>query len=53
MNERELIEIAVGAAYEVANTLGCGFLEKVYERAMMRELASRLGWQPSLLRCHV
>jgi GxxExxY protein len=41
MNERELIEVAVGAAYEVANTLGCGFLEKVYERAMIRELTSR------------
>jgi GxxExxY protein len=41
VNERELIEVAVGAAYEVANTLGCGFLEKVYERAMIRELMSR------------
>lgn len=41
MNERELIEAAVGAAYEVSNTLGCGFLEKVYERAMIRELTSR------------
>lgn len=44
-DEREfmdkLFEKAVGAAYEVANTLGCGFLEKVYERAMMRELALR------------
>jgi GxxExxY protein len=41
VNERDLIEVAVGAAYEVANTLGCGFLEKVYERAMIRELMSR------------
>lgn len=36
-----MIEAAVGAAYEVANALGCGFLEKVYERAMIRELTSR------------
>ena len=41
VNERELIDVAVGAAYEVANTLGCGFLEKLYERAMIRELMSR------------
>jgi GxxExxY protein len=41
VNERELIEVAVGAAYEVSNTLGCGFLERVYERAMIRELAAR------------
>jgi GxxExxY protein len=44
-NEREsiefLVEEAVGAAYEVANTLGCGFLEKVYERALARELGLR------------
>jgi hypothetical protein len=34
-NEREslnaLFEAVVGAAYEVSNTLGAGFLEKVYE----------------------
>ena len=41
VNEHELIEAAVGAAYEVANTLGCGFLEKVYERALLRELTTR------------
>jgi GxxExxY protein len=41
VNQRELVEIAVGAAYEVSNTLGCGLLEKVYERAMARELAGR------------
>ena len=33
-----LVEKVVGASYEVANTLGCGFLEKVYERALVREL---------------
>ena len=31
----------VGAAYEVSNVLGCGFLEKVYERALVHELALR------------
>ena len=41
VNQRELVEIVVGAAYEVSNTPGCGFLEKVYERAMARELAGR------------
>jgi len=42
-----LVEAVVGAAYEVANTLGCGFLEKVYERALLRELALRgLAVQP-------
>jgi GxxExxY protein len=41
VNEHELIEIVVGAVYEVANTLGCGFLEKVYENALIRELGLR------------
>src|SRR5665213_2934780 len=36
-----LFEEAVGAAYEVSNTLGAGFLEKVYERALAKELALR------------
>src|SRR5437867_729024 len=35
------VERIVGAAYEVANVLGAGFLEKVYERAILRELALR------------
>ena len=47
-NEREslyrLSAEVVGAAYEVANVLGSGFLEKVYERALLRELKSR-GFQ--------
>jgi hypothetical protein len=41
VNEHELIETVVGAAYEVSNSLGCGFLEKVYERALIRELTLR------------
>src|SRR5882757_6724754 len=44
-NEREYLEqvvtAAIGAAYEVSNQLGCGFLEKVYERALVRELVLR------------
>ena len=44
-NEREslnvLFDAVVGAAYEVSNTLGAGFLEKVYERALVKELALR------------
>ncbi len=31
----------LGAVFEVSNTLGAGFLEKVYERALLRELALR------------
>jgi GxxExxY protein len=36
-----VVEGVVGAAYEVSNVLGAGFLEKVYERALTRELACR------------
>jgi len=36
-----LVERVIGAVYEVSNVLGCGFLEKVYERALIRELALR------------
>ena len=31
----------LGAVFEVSNTLGSGFLEKVYQRALLRELALR------------
>ncbi len=34
----EITEKVIGAAYKVANTLGCGFLEKVYENALAHEL---------------
>ena|SRR6266403_3245699 len=43
-NEHELDKIVhnvMGAAFEVANILGCGFLEKVYEHALVKELALR------------
>src|SRR6516225_9176485 len=36
-----LSEKVLGAVFEVANTLGAGFLEKVYQRALLRELRLR------------
>jgi GxxExxY protein len=36
-----LTEGVLGAVLEVSNTLGAGFLEKVYERALLRELRLR------------
>lgn len=36
-----LTERVLGAVFEVSNTLGTGFLEKVYERALLRELGLR------------
>jgi GxxExxY protein len=36
-----LTERVLGAVFEVSNTLGAGFLEKVYERSLLRELALR------------
>ena len=36
-----LSEKVLGAVFEVANTLGAGFLEKVYQRALLRELSLR------------
>jgi len=40
-NQRALTERILGAVFEVSNTLGAGFLEKVYERALLRELRLR------------
>jgi GxxExxY protein len=36
-----LTETVIGAAYEVVNTLGAGFHEKLYERALINELTPR------------
>jgi GxxExxY protein len=36
-----LTEQVLAAIFEVSNTLGCGFLEKVYERALLKELGLR------------
>jgi GxxExxY protein len=41
-SESDLTEVVIGSAFEVANVLGAGFLEKAYERAMIRELALRV-----------
>lgn len=36
-----LTERILAAVFEVSNTLGAGFLEKVYQRALIQELALR------------
>ncbi len=36
-----LTEKVLSAVFEVSNTLGAGFLEKVYERALLSELRTR------------
>jgi GxxExxY protein len=41
MNFDSLTAQVLGAVFEVANTLGAGFLEKVYQRALLRELRLR------------
>lgn len=39
--EDDLTERVLGAVFEVSNTLGAGFLEKVYQRALVHELRLR------------
>ena len=41
MKYQELTENIIQAAYTVHNTLGYGFLEKVYQNALVIELAKR------------
>lgn len=38
MDVNEVTEVIIGAAITVSNTLGVGFLEKVYENALAHEL---------------
>ena len=38
---KELTNQIIRAAFQVSNTLGCGFLEKVYENALAVELRSQ------------
>ena len=38
LSDDEITELVIGAAFKVANTLGLGFLEKVYENALFHEL---------------
>jgi len=40
MDKKELTEKIIGCAYAVHSVLGSGFLEKVYENAMMLELSA-------------
>jgi GxxExxY protein len=41
LQNQEITQAIIGAAFEVYNVLGYGFLEKVYQRAMQVELKSR------------
>lgn len=47
-----ITEKIIGAAYAVSNTLGSGFLEKVYQNAMAIEIAKHsllvIKQQPSM-----
>ncbi len=38
-NVNDVTRTVIGCAYTVSNSLGCGFLEKVYENALVHELA--------------
>ncbi|MEO8448826.1 MAG: GxxExxY protein [Gemmatimonadota bacterium] len=42
--EGVLTQSVIGAFYEVYNTLGYGFLEHIYLRALQRELVARGHW---------
>ncbi|MEW6203209.1 MAG: GxxExxY protein [bacterium] len=37
----EITETIISAALKIHNTLGCGFLEKVYENALVHEMRKR------------
>src|ERR1043166_351571 len=39
--QKEITEAIIGAAFEVHNHLGYGFLHRVYQRALQVELAKR------------
>ena len=44
-SETELTEAVIGSAFELMKVIGSGFLEKVYERALIGEMALR--WRGS------
>ena len=41
MEPNQITEAIIGAAYQVSNTLGAGFLEKVYENSLRHELVKK------------
>lgn len=41
MTDDEITQLVIGCAYQVHNTLGPGFLEKVYENALRIELLKK------------
>lgn len=41
IEENEITEAIIGAAFHVSNAFGAGFLEKVYENALFHELRKR------------
>ncbi|HEV3415293.1 MAG TPA: GxxExxY protein, partial [Pirellulales bacterium] len=41
LEHKDITEQIIGAAFEVYNVLGYGFLERVYQRAMQVELVAR------------
>ena len=47
MEQNQITEKIIGCAYQVSNGLGIGFLEKVYENALVHELrkAGLAVWQ--------
>jgi GxxExxY protein len=48
-----LMAAVIGAAYELSNVLGAGFLEKIYERGLMHELRLRGLAVEAQVRCPV
>ena len=41
LQDSDLTETVIGCAFEISKVLGAGFLEKVYERALILELTLR------------
>jgi GxxExxY protein len=41
LRDSDLTETVIGSAFEISKVLGAGFLEKIYERALIRELMLR------------
>ncbi len=37
----QITQIVIGSAFQVSNTLGVGFLEKVYENALLHEIRKK------------